>query len=410
MNLNPYRSALALPGVRSLLLVSLLARIPLAASALALTFHVVLHLDRGYGAAGLVATALTVGSAVGSPWLGRLVDRYGLRPVVALTTVAEGIFWATVPMLSFELLLPAAFLCGLLNLPVYSVVRQSIAALVPADQRRPAYALDSMAVELSFMVGPALLVAVAAALTSTTTLYLVGAGIVAAGILLFVLDPPTRDVHEREDAGRAVPRREWLNRRLLGVLALSTATTVVVGGTDVAVVAALRAVDQLDWTGVAVSLWAGASLVGGFAYGSVRRPWTPVALVAAMSLATVPVGLGGGSWWLLCLALVPAGLLCAPSIAASADAVSRLAPARVRGEAMGLHGSALTVGVALGAPLAGAVIDVSSPSWGFAVPGLLGALVAGLVWIVTVHRQRSAASPAATMPASTEPSEPVHPA
>ncbi|WP_433118270.1 hypothetical protein [Micromonospora sp. CA-246542] len=55
MNIKPYRTALALPGLRSLLLVAVLARIPLTATGVTLTFHVVLDLDRGYGAAGLRA-------------------------------------------------------------------------------------------------------------------------------------------------------------------------------------------------------------------------------------------------------------------------------------------------------------------------------------------------------------------
>lgn len=164
--------------------------------------------------------------------------------------------------------------------------------------------------------------------------------------------------------------------RLLAVLAVSLAATLVLGGTDVAVVAVLRASGEVGWTGLVLAMWAVASLVGGFAYGVVSRSFSPLALMAALSLGTIPVGLGGSHWWLLCLALVPAGALCAPTIAATADAVSRLAPAGVRGEAMGLHGSAVTVGIAVGAPLAGAVIDASAPLWGFAVTGVIGVLVA----------------------------------
>ena len=65
VNLKPYREALALPGVRSLLLVSVLARVPLTATGVTLTFYVVLDLGRGYGAAGLVGAASTIGAAVG---------------------------------------------------------------------------------------------------------------------------------------------------------------------------------------------------------------------------------------------------------------------------------------------------------------------------------------------------------
>jgi predicted MFS family arabinose efflux permease len=389
VNLKPYRQALSLPGLRSLLLVSVLARVPLTAPGVTLTFYVVLDLGRGYGAAGLVGAALTVGSALGSPLLGRLVDRRGLRPVLALTTAAEAAFWSTAPALPFPLLLPAAFVAGLLALPIFSVIRQSIATLAPEDQRRPAYALDSMSVELSFMVGPALAVALAATVSARTTLYAVGAGIVAAGVALWLLNPPTRSAAEPAGTHPPAPRREWLTPRLLAVLAVSTAATLVLGGTDVAVVAVLRASGEMGWTGAVLAMWAVASLVGGFAYGAVSRSFSPLALMAALSLCTIPVGLGGAHWWLLCLALIPAGALCAPTIAATSDAVSRLAPAAVRGEAMGLHGSAVTVGIAVGAPLAGAVIDASLPLWGFAVTGAVGVLVA-LAVLPTELRHRRA--------------------
>jgi predicted MFS family arabinose efflux permease len=389
VNLKPYRQALSLPGLRSLLLVSVLARVPLTATGVTLTFYVVLDLGRGYGAAGLVGAALTVGSALGSPLLGRLVDRRGLRPVLALTTAAEAVFWSTAPALPFPLLLPAAFVAGLLALPIFSVIRQSIATLAPEDQRRPAYALDSMSVELSFMVGPALAVALAATVSARTTLYAVGAGIVAAGVALWLLNPPTRSAAEPAGTHPPAPRREWLTPRLLAVLAVSTAATLVLGGTDVAVVAVLRASGEMGWTGAVLAMWAVASLVGGFAYGAVSRSFSPLALMAALSLCTIPVGLGGAHWWLLCLALIPAGALCAPTIAATSDAVSRLAPAAVRGEAMGLHGSAVTVGIAVGAPLAGAVIDASLPLWGFAVTGAVGVLVA-LAVLPTELRHRRA--------------------
>ncbi|RQW93638.1 MFS transporter [Micromonospora globispora] len=397
VNLKPYREALALPGLRSLLLVSVLARIPLTATGVTLTFYVVLDLDRGYGAAGLVGAALTVGAAVGAPLLGRLVDQRGLRPVLALTTVAEALFWASAPALSYPVLLPAAFLAALLALPVFSVVRQSVAALVPADRRRPAYALDSMSVELSFMVGPALAVALATAISPRITLWAVGAGIVASGVVFWLLNPPTRSADEPAGPQRKVSRREWVTPRLLAVLAVSLAATLVLGGTDVAVVAVLRASGEVGWTGVVLAMWAVASLVGGFAYGAVSRSFSPLALMAVLSLCTIPVGLGGSHWWLLCLALVPAGALCAPTIAATSDAVSRLAPAEVRGEAMGLHGSAVTVGIALGAPLAGAVIDHSRPLWGFAVTGAIGVLVALAVLPVELRHRREAA-PAAPAP------------
>ncbi|MFC7549976.1 MFS transporter [Plantactinospora sp. GCM10030261] len=393
--LEPYREALALPGLRPLLLVAILARVPVAATAVVMTLHV-LDLGRGYFAAGLVGAAMTVGAAFGAPLLGRLVDRRGLRPMLLLTTVVEAVFWGTAPVLPYPVLLGAAFVGGLLTLPVFSVIRQSIAALVPPTQRRPAYALDSMSVELSFMVGPAAAVALATGASPTLAMYAVGGGIVLAGLALLALDPPTRGRNEETTTVRPLPRRQWLTPRLIGLLAGGAAGTLVIAGTDVAVVAVLRDAGQVDWTGMVLALWAAYSLVGGFTYGALSRPVPSLGLAVMLGLVTVPVGLASGQWWLLALVLLPSGALTAPTIAATADAVSRLAPASVRGEAMGLHGSAMTVGLALGAPLAGAVIDASAPAWGFAATGLLGALIALAVLPAELRHRRSDAAVVAT--------------
>ncbi|WP_208816239.1 MFS transporter [Micromonospora echinofusca] len=411
MDLRPYRDALALPGLRPLLLVAILARVPVAATAVVMTLHV-LDLGHRYFAAGLVGAAMTAGSALGAPLLGRLVDRRGIRPMLLLTTAVSALFWVTAPVLPYPVLLGAAFVGGLLTLPVFSVVRQSIAALVPPPQRRQAYALDSMSVELSFMVGPAGAVALATSFSPTLTMYGVGGGTVLAGLILLVLDPPTRARDEETTPVQPLPRRQWLTPRLIGLLAGGAASTLVIAGTDVAVVAVLRDAGQVDWTGVVLALWASYSLVGGFTYGALSRPMPSLILTVVLGLVTIPVGLGSGEWWLLALVLLPSGALTAPTIAATADAVSRLVPTSVRGEAMGLHGSAMVVGVAIGAPLTGAVIDASAPAWGFAATGLLGALIALAVLPTELRHQRSAAVSGTTVTltaASTPDSAPVRP-
>jgi MFS family permease len=142
--LAAYRAILALPGVGVLTVVSFLARLPASGAAVTLTLHVVLTLDQGYAAAGLVGAAATVGMAIGAPLLGRLVDRRGLRTMLGLTLSAQAVFWGIAPFLPYPALLVGALLGGLLGVPVYSVTRQSLAVLVPPERRRPAFALDSM--------------------------------------------------------------------------------------------------------------------------------------------------------------------------------------------------------------------------------------------------------------------------
>ena len=70
------------------MLLMFLARLPMTAMGVTMTLYVVNDLGRGYGAAGLIGAATTLGSAFGAPLVGRYVDRYGLRPVVAVCGVA----------------------------------------------------------------------------------------------------------------------------------------------------------------------------------------------------------------------------------------------------------------------------------------------------------------------------------
>jgi MFS family permease len=378
MHLAPYRRVLSVPGVRALLLLGFFARIPATAVGIALTLHVVNALHRSYGAAGLVTACYTVGMAASSPVIGRFIDRRGARPVLAVTTLVQTACWLAAPMLPYEMLLGAAVLAGVFGIPVWGLIRQSLSAVVPEAQRRPAFALDSMAVEVSFMIGPAAAVALATALPTGLAIELIGVGLLLSGGLLFTMNPPTRPDDVTPGAVMA-PRRSWLGPRLVAVLVATCAATFILSGTDLTIVASLRQAHATSLTGVVIALWCGYSLLGGLVFGAVHRPVSVLALVAAMGLLTIPVGLAA-SWPVLCLALIPAGVLPAPTIAAGNDMLSRLVPAQSRGEAIGLLSSALTAGTSLGAPFAGLVIDNAGPHWAFVAAGAAGALAVVLAY------------------------------
>ncbi|WP_113703232.1 MFS transporter [Nonomuraea lactucae] len=388
MTITPYRRLLGLPGVRTLLLVGLLARIPSTAMGMALTLHVVHGLGLGFGRAGLVTAASTVGMAVGSPLSGRFVDRHGLRPVLAVTTAAQAAFWAGAWALPYPVLVVAAAAAGLLALPVFSVIRQCLAALVPPEQRRMGFSLDSMLVELSYMTGPALAVAGVTMLGSGPTLAIIAAGVTGAGLALFALDPPVRSAEEREVPAARVPRRGWLTPGFAALLGTTASATFVLTATELALVGTMQHAGRTEWIGLAVGVWCCYSLLGGFVYGGLSRGLSPLVLIAAMGALTVPVGLAGGDWRWLVLALLPAGLLCAPALSSTVETVSRWVPAGARGEAMGFHGTALLVGGASSAPIAGLIIDSYGPPWAFAAAGLLS--VAMVAIALPLWRRRPA--------------------
>ncbi|MPZ85298.1 MAG: MFS transporter [Actinophytocola sp.] len=387
-----YRRTLALPGVRTLMVLVFLARIPMSASGMVLTLHVAVGLGHGYGAAGTAGAILTIGIALGAPVMGRVVDRYGLRPMVIVTTLGEATFWLFGRYLPYPLLLAAGFVGGLLVLPSMSIGRQAIAALVPPELRRTAYSMDSVSTELSFMVGPATAVLLATQFSTATAMLAMAVGIAVVGAALLVVNPAVRSEEENAAAtGERVPRRTWLTPRMVAVLIIAAGAVFILAGTEVAIVAQLRENDELAYTGIVVVAWSAISAVGGLVYGALPRSPTQVTLMAWLGLLTVPIGLLSGEWWLLAVALLPASALCAPTIAATGEEVSRLAPAAARGEATGMQSSAFTLGAAAGAPLVGFVVDHSSPGWGFALAGMGGVLVAAVAAVLIARQHRRAA-------------------
>ena len=404
MHLARYKSVLALPGMRGFMLVSLIARIPGTAWTTALTLSIVLDRHRSYAEAGAASAAFTVGLALGSPLLGRAIDRRGPRPVLLLTGTVSLLFWNLVPILPYQALLPLAVFAGALQVPVMTLVRQSLAARVPESMRRQAFSLDSMAVELSFMVGPALSVLAITQLgEATSTLHVLGCGLGLSAAVLYAYNARLHKAAGTASSGadaaaaesgpaqaQAAPtaRTRWFDSGFLLILTVCTACCIVLSATDVAVVAVLRGHGEISWAGIVVIIWCASSLVGGFVHGAMRRPLPMTVLLLLLGALSIPVGTAG-NWYLLCLLVIPAGVACAPTIASTVDAISRAVPASERGAAMGLHAAALTVGSAIGAPLIGIVTDQAGPGWGMAVIGLLVCLVACAGILAQFARQRA---------------------
>lgn len=386
---------LAVPGMAPLLGISLLARTAITAAVMALTLHVVLGLDMSYAAAGGVAAAMTAGMALGGPLLGRMIDWRGPRTVLLVAVAPQAVFWPSVPVLPYRILLGAALAAGLLMVPAQQVTRQAIAAMTTAGQRQTAFALESMQGELSYVAGPPIVILCAAKVSPAVVAWGVGAAIVAGGAGIVLLNPPLR-AGDEADAGPAVRprRRQWLGPGMIAMLVMAFGAAMLLAGTDLAIVATLKHAGQVSWAAVVVAVYGVASIAGGLVYGALPRPlptWLLLGLLGLATIVTIPAGLAR-DWPWLCVAGVGAGLLAAPTLSTVADAVSRLAPASVRGEATGLQSSALSAGFALGSPIVGGAIDLTVPAGGFAAAGLAG-LVAALTGYLLSRRPPSAATP-----------------
>jgi MFS family permease len=404
--------------VRRILVLGLLIRIPLWAAGVVLTLHVVGHLDRSYTQAGLVEMVLCIALAVSGPWRGRRLDRIGLRATVTPSLVVLAVTWSIAPWVGYWALLVFVGLAGLFVVPTFSIVRQVLIGAVPEEQRTAVLSLDSVVVEFSFMIGPVIGVLAATYLPTSVALMACQLVAVAGALVLWIDNPPlTHETPEaasqtpgeaaHEPAGEVVPRhhllRDWLSPSVVTVLALSVAATVILTGEDLGTVAALRSMDHTTSIGWVLALWGLGSAIGGILYGALARHPPAALLLVLLGASTTGVALADDRLVFTVLLFV-SGLFCAPTITATVDELTRLVPAVVRGEAMGWHGSALTLGGAAGAPLIGWAIDQHGWQGGFELAGALGiALAAGGLAVLAIRG--GGAGPGETVLADFEPDQ-----
>ncbi len=394
MPLQPYRRVLSVPRVPSTMALMFLARLPMTMNGVLMTLYIVTGLGRGYGAAGLVGGGVTLGMALGAPMLGRCFDRYGLRPVVAVCGIGTTVFWIAAPHLPFEALAVVAVPAGMLSVPAGSLARQVLATLVPLEERRAAYSLDTISIEATFMIGPAAGIAAITAFAPMWTLTALGVLFGGTAFLIWLVNPPIREgAGEAEEFGPRPPLRSWLTGRLVGTLLIAGGTLFVLVGTELATLAALRANGELGVTGLVIAVMCVASIAGGIVHGVVKRSLPQGVLMLLLALLVIPVGLADHPWWLLMLALIPTNLMCAPTLSATTETVARIAPPQVRGEAMGLQDAFTRLGLAVGGPVVGFAIDHSSPEWGFAAAGV-GGLVIASAGLLRRRAPATAAEPA----------------
>ena len=384
--MSKYAEVLRATGVRSALVLGFVIRVPMWASFIVLTLHVVSTQGRSYSEAGLISFAGTIAVAISGPWRGRKLDQVGVRRTIGPQLIVLAAVWAVAPWVSYWPLLVLYVVTGLAQIGSFSIVRTVLITAVPDDQRKTALSLDAFATEMSYMVGPILGVLLATTIPTSWALLITQYAAIAAGIVLWFQDP-----HVLADDHASTERaswRVWLTPTVLAVLAASAATTIVLTGTDLGIVAGLRALGFPGAIGLVMAVWGLGSAVGAVVYGALHAPIPVFWLLLALGLVTVPVAFADGPVVLAALLFV-AGVLCAPTITATIDHLSRVVPSNMRGEAMGWHGSALTLGSALGAPIAGFAIDQRGWEAGFLVTAVVGIVVGAFGLLVIAWRGRS---------------------
>lgn len=403
MSLAGYATLWAQRPIRALFLAAFFARIPALAAPLVLTLYVVGELDGTYAQAGVVAAASTIGSAAGSPWRGRLIDRLGMRRAIAPSIIAVIVLYPLAAYCSYGWLIPVAFLMGLFLIPIFSIVRLALSVMVEQNQHRTAFSADSMIAEASFIIGPATGGFLVTRFSAAVALVAIGVCEALAGIIFLRLDPPTRspaksphDADKSPDFADKSPDAtdkspaHWMSVPLGFIFLISGGTMVALIATDLSIIANLRELDRVDAVGVAYLGWGLSSLLGGLVYGALRVSIRPTYLLLALGLTTIPVGLAQ-SVWTLALFVIPAGFLCAPTMTAAAEWIARLVREEKRGEAMGWQGTAFTIGGAMSAPFIGIAIDHFDAWGGFVLGGTIAATIAALSLLAQLHPRLASA-------------------
>lgn len=389
MKLSVYREVWDVPAARKLLLLGPLVRAPLFGSSFVLTLHVVDHLGRSWAEAGVVSAVATLAIALAGPWRGRVLDRHGVRRTLAPSLVLLPLCWAIAPFVGYWPLLALVIVAGFFNVPTFSIMRQGMVTALPLPLRGPGLALESVSVELSFMSGPALAVAAATLWGTQTTLLVCNLISVAGACLIAYVNP--RTATKSEDAHPEQPTGTWWSIPVIGVMAVALATAAALGATDLSVVAGLKSLGAPLAIGWVLTVWGAGSALGGFFYGASQYQLRPSHLLLGLGLLTAPVALATTSWQMAVL-LFFQGLFISTTITSMTTELSLLVPERARGEAFGWHGSMLTSGSALSAPLIGGAIDGWGWRAGFASGGAVAVVLALAVTFIAVRRGRRQAS------------------
>lgn len=358
-----------------------------------------------YAVAGALTAAHSVGAGIAAPVLGRLVDRVGLRPVLLPSSVGYGVL-----MTAFALAigagqpLPALLALGVAtgsSLPPVSPVARVLWGVLfrdDDDRREAAYALDSVSVEIGFLLGPLLTVAVVGVAGETVALIATGAAAALGGLGFSATHGATLVVPHAEGRPHGGALR---SRGVVTVVLGFLLASLTFGVLEVAIPAIAEANGDTDAAGPIFAALAGGSLLGGLVYGARRWPGTLVQRFAvlgvlfALGMAILPFA--SGLWW-TAVAMFVAGLTLAPTVICAYQLIDDLALQGTTTEAMTWTASANVAGAAAGAALAGVAIDAAGTALALGI-GAAGVAVAGVVMLA----RRSTLEPTVHPPVVREP-------
>jgi len=369
---SPYLEIFRIPGARRFSAACFLGRMPMAMVGLGVIL-VVSAATGKYAIAGAVSAVGSLCYAFVTPQLGRLIDRFGQGRVLRPLTVAFGAgAVAFVACAQLRAPLWTLFVTGAMFMSALpslgSVVRSRWSALLgDSSLLHTAFSFESVADEMIFVTGPALV-------TILATQVLPVAGIAVAAVLAV-----TGTLLLAVQRGTAIS--------VTGVpviMAIFIGLGAMFGTMDVSTVAFAAEHHEKALAGLILGTYALGSATGGLWYGA-RRWRAPLHRRFLITLAGMVLGVAP----LWALPSVPilfgviffSGLAIAPTLIGGFTLIERKMPHGLLTEGMALLSTAIGIGLAVGPPAAGRLIDARGAHWGylFALACGAAALAAGLL-------------------------------
>ena len=302
MSSATYRTLLRAPGAAPFFLTAAVGRVGIAMTSLGIVWLV--HARTGsYATAGLVTGGFAVAEAVAGPQLARLIDRFGqhrvLPPVLLAHAAAVAILLTLVAAGIPDWLMTAGGVLVGATIPQLGALSAARwAALLRGDRAEglpTAFALESLANEMAYLAGPAL-ISILGASGYPEVGTVLAATLVVAGGLCFAAQrrtaPPASGAAERHRTGRSLLRPGFAV--LVGV---NLVIGVFFGAMQISVTAFAVEHKAAATAAVLFTVSSCAALLAGWLYG--LRRWRTAPQV---QLAVATAGLAVG-----CLALLVAG-------------------------------------------------------------------------------------------------------
>ena len=402
--LRPYAEIFRVPGAWRFSAAGVIGRMPMSMFGLG-TVLLISATTGTYGVAGAVSAAGSVGYAVCSPRIARLVDTSGQRrvllPLLAVFAVATVALIAAVEagLPAWVYFVPGA-IAGAAMPSLGTMVRARWSVLLAGSPGlQTAFAFESVADELCFVIGPA-----AVTLLATEVSPAAGVGVAAllclAGTLWFLAQRRTEPAvvrgrpGRRPGAGRSggpPGRREAAAPGLVVLVPVYLGIGAMFVSIDLSTVSFAQHFGHKPLAGLILGTYALGSATGGLWYGS--RQWRAPA-ENRFALTLVLTVLGVGTFWAqpnlvtLTVAIYLSGLAIAPTLIAGFSLLEQQARPGRRTEAMSWLSSGISVGVALGASVAGFIIDADGPRAGYVFAAACGAASA-VTGLLGLRRLRS---------------------